>query len=120
MELSALVAEISAHPLAQSTRPACSRLSDDPHVETNRCVDVPEAESSDGESNRDHPREEEGRIQIDGLLVDFRDAIRPPENVVLAEEDNNKQQHKSDGRERYVSLQEPNDRPRPARGLNPV
>jgi hypothetical protein len=50
--------------------------------------------------------------------VNLGNLIRPPENVVPADEQNEEQQHERDGKKRDVPLEESYYRSRPARGRN--
>ena len=88
MQLTALVPESSSHPFAQATRPAGARLRKDTDVETNRSVDVPNTERGDEQRYSNDAGEVEGRVQINGFLVDRRRTVGPPEDVVTPENEN--------------------------------
>src|SRR5437016_3486000 len=105
VNLPALVAEVSPHPLAQRTCPVRSTLRHDAYIQTDSRIDVPEAEHRDDQRDPDNAREKEGRIQVHRLLVNLGHPVRPPENVVSPEEQDQQQQNESNWKERDVSFE---------------
>ncbi len=75
-------------------------------VETNRGVDVPEAETCDHPECKQAAGNEECRVQVDDLLRNVQLFVRPREDVILAEEDEHEKDER-DGKKRDVPLEEP-------------
>src|SRR6185503_2943676 len=82
VQLSTLVTPAPPHSLAESPSPIRSPLGKDSNIEPYAGVDVPQAERRDDQEGENHPGEEERRIQPYPLLVDFRNVVRPPEDVM--------------------------------------
>src|SRR5438067_9616657 len=119
MNLASLVAKSSSHSLANLARPWCTTLPRDTDVESDRRVDVPEAQSRNRYEKNDVPRNQKQRIEIKFFLGDFRGCLCPWEDVGSPKE-NQEQQDECHGKESDVAFHESSHRSRPSRGRDPL
>src|SRR5687767_2438872 len=112
MNLTPLIPEPAPHALAQPFRPAGATFGYMADVEPHSRIDVPEAQSGDDPERDETARNQERRIEISDFLRHVQRFVRPREDVILSDENQN-QQDERDREERDVSLEQADDRARP-------
>ena len=84
-----------------------------PHIQADRGVDVPETQSGNQSERNETARNQERRIEVGDFFGNVQRLVRPREDVILSDEDENQQQER-DREECDISLEKADDRSRPA------
>src|SRR5437868_5760497 len=114
MNLAPLVAESSSHSVTKLARPWCTALPRHTNVESDRRVDVPEAQSCNRSEKNDVAWNQKQRIEIEFFLRDCRGCLCPWEDVGLAKKDH-EQQNERHWEESDIAFHESSHRRRPSR-----
>src|SRR5687767_345262 len=109
MNLTPLIPEPAPHALAQPFRPVGATFRYMADVEPHSRIDVPEAQARDDPERDETARNQERRIEISNLLRHVQRFVRPREDVILSEENQNKKDER-DRQERHVAFEQADDR----------